>query len=61
MALHGDLGLSARDQVLVQFANKSSSILIATDNAARGLDIKDLTAVINFELSPDPEVYIHRI
>ena len=45
----------------MRFSNKSSSILIATDVAARGLDIKDLTAVINYELSPDPEVHIHRI
>jgi ATP-independent RNA helicase DbpA len=61
LALHGDLDQNERDQVLVQFSNKSSSILIATDVAARGLDIKDLQAVINFELSPDPEVHIHRI
>ena len=61
LALHGDLEQKERDQVLVQFANKSSSILLATDVAARGLDIKDLEAVINFELSPDPEIYIHRI
>jgi len=61
LALHGDLEQKDRDKVLVQFANKSSSILIATDVAARGLDIKDLNAVINFELSPDPEVHIHRI
>ena len=61
VALHGDLEQNDRDRVLVQFSNKSSSILIATDVAARGLDIKDLSAVINFELSPDPEIYIHRI
>ena len=61
LALHGDLEQKDRDQVLVQFSNKSSSILIATDVAARGLDIKDLPAVINFELSPDPEIHIHRI
>ncbi|MCK4710369.1 MAG: DbpA RNA binding domain-containing protein, partial [Gammaproteobacteria bacterium] len=61
LALHGDLDQRERDQVLVRFSNKSSSILIATDVAARGLDIKDLSAVINFELSPDPEVHIHRI
>jgi len=61
LALHGDLEQRERDQVLAQFANKSSSILSATDVAARGLDIKDLEAVINFELSPDPEVHIHRI
>ena len=61
LALHGDLEQKDRDQVLVQFSNKSSSILVATDVAARGLDIKDLEAVINFELSPDPEIHIHRI
>jgi len=60
-ALHGDLEQKERDQVLLQFANKSTSILIATDVAARGLDIKDLAAVINYELSPDPEIHIHRI
>jgi ATP-dependent RNA helicase DbpA len=61
LALHGDLEQRDRDQVLIQFSNKSSSMLIATDVAARGLDIKELHAVINFELSPDPEVHIHRI
>jgi len=61
IALHGDLEQKERDQVLVQFANKSSSILIATDVAARGLDIKDLQAVINYELPHDPEIHIHRI
>jgi len=61
LALHGDLEQKERDQVLVQFANKSCSILVATDVASRGLDIKDLHAVINFELSPDPEIHIHRI
>ncbi|VAW54564.1 ATP-dependent 23S rRNA helicase DbpA [hydrothermal vent metagenome] len=61
VALHGDLEQKERDQKLVQFSNKSSSILIATDVAARGLDIKDLQAVINYELSNDPEIHIHRI
>lgn len=61
LALHGDLEQKERDQVLVQFSNKSSSILIATDVAARGLDIKDLQAVINFELAHDAEIHIHRI
>jgi len=61
LALHGDLEQKDRDEVLVQFANKSSSILTATDVAARGLDIKDLQAVITYELSPDPEIHIHRI
>lgn len=61
LALHGDLEQKERDQVLAQFSNKSSSILIATDVASRGLDIKDLQAVVNFELSPDPEIHVHRI
>jgi ATP-independent RNA helicase DbpA len=61
LALHGDLEQFEREQVLAQFSNKSSSILIATDVAARGLDIKDLAAVINYDLSPDVEVHIHRI
>ncbi|MCU7958776.1 MAG: ATP-dependent RNA helicase DbpA [gamma proteobacterium symbiont of Bathyaustriella thionipta] len=61
LALHGDLEQNERNQVLVQFANGSSSILVATDVAARGLDIKDLKMVVNFELSPDPEIYVHRI
>ncbi|NOQ90612.1 MAG: ATP-dependent RNA helicase DbpA [Gammaproteobacteria bacterium] len=61
LALHGDLDQKERDQALVQFSNKSSTILIATDVAARGLDIKDLDAVINYELSQDPEIHIHRI
>ena len=61
LALHGDLEQFERDQVLTQFAGKSSSILIATDVAARGLDVKELAAVIIFELSHDPEVHIHRI
>jgi ATP-independent RNA helicase DbpA len=61
LALHGDLEQFERDQVLVQFSNKSSSILIATDVAARGLDIKELAAVINYDLSTDAEAHIHRI
>ncbi|MFT3929640.1 MAG: ATP-dependent RNA helicase DbpA [Spongiibacteraceae bacterium] len=61
LALHGDMEQKERDQVLVRFANKSVPILVATDVAARGLDIKDLAAVINYEVSRDPEVHIHRI
>jgi len=61
LALHGDMEQFERDQVLSQFSGKSSSILIATDVAARGLDVKDLSAVINYELSRDPELHIHRI
>ncbi len=61
LAIHGDLEQRERDQVLVQFANNSCSVLVATDVAARGLDIKSLQAVINFELPREPEVYVHRI
>lgn len=61
LAIHGDLEQRERDQVLARFANKSVSVLVATDVAARGLDIKELTAVVNYELTRDPEVHIHRI
>lgn len=61
LALHGDLEQRERDQVLVRFANKSCSVLVATDVAARGLDIKSLEVVINYELPHDPEDYVHRI
>jgi ATP-independent RNA helicase DbpA len=61
LAIHGDLEQRDRDEVLVRFANKSCSVLVATDVAARGLDIKSLSAVINFELPRDPEIYLHRI
>ncbi len=61
MELHGDLEQRDRDQVLVQFANRSCSVLVATDVAARGLDIRKLEAVINVDVSPDPAVHVHRI
>jgi len=61
VALHGELEQRDRDQVLVQFANRSCSVLVATDVAARGLDIAQLEAVINVDVSPDPQVHIHRI
>ena len=61
MALHGDLEQREREDVLIRFANGSVSILIATDVAARGLDIKDLAAVFNFELPTQRQIYIHRI
>jgi len=61
LGLHGDLEQKDGNQVLVRYANKSCSILIATDVAAHGLHIKDLQAVINYELAHDPEVHIHRI
>jgi len=61
LAIHGDLEQRQRDQVLVRFANNSCPVLVATDVAARGLDIKSLPAVINYELPRDPEIYLHRI
>ncbi|MGR9090837.1 MAG: ATP-dependent RNA helicase DbpA [Gammaproteobacteria bacterium] len=61
LALHGDLEQRERDETLIQFANKSISILVATDVAARGLDIDTLDAVVNYEIARDPDVYLHRI
>ena len=61
LALHGDLDQKERDSVLVRFGNQSCSILVATDVAARGLDIKSLPLVINAEPARDPEVHTHRI
>jgi ATP-independent RNA helicase DbpA len=61
MALHGDLEQRERDQVLAQFANRSCSVLVATDVASRGLDIKELECVINVDITPDPEIHVHRI
>ena len=61
LALYGELDQRERDQVLVRFANRSCSVLVATDVAARGLDIAQLQAVINVDVTPDPEVHIHRI
>jgi ATP-independent RNA helicase DbpA len=61
LALHGELEQRERDQVLVQFANRSCSVLVATDVAARGLDIAQLEAVINVDVTQDPEIHVHRI
>ena len=61
VALHGDLEQKDRDQTLVRFANKSVAILVATDVAARGLDIDALDAVINYHIAHDPEIHVHRI
>jgi ATP-independent RNA helicase DbpA len=61
VALHGELEQRQRDQILVRFANKSVSILVATDVAARGLDIEALDAVINYRIAQDPQVHVHRI
>jgi len=61
LALSGDLEQRDRDEVLVRFANKSCSVLVATDVAARGLHVQDLPAVISYELAGDPDVHVHRI
>jgi len=61
LELHGDLDQRERDQVMVRFANRSCSVLVATDIAARGLDIAQLEAVINVDISPDPATHTHRI
>ncbi|MBA4725117.1 MAG: ATP-dependent RNA helicase DbpA [Pseudomonas sp.] len=60
-ALNGDLEQRDRDQVLAMFANRSLSVLVATDVAARGLDVEALDLVINVELARDPEIHVHRI
>jgi ATP-dependent RNA helicase DeaD len=59
-ALHGDLSQSQRDAVMQKFRSKNLNMLVATDVAARGLDVEDLTHVINFSLPDDPEIYTHR-
>ncbi len=59
-ALHGDLSQAQRDFVMQRFRNKQISLLVATDVAARGIDIDDLTHIINYNLPDDNEVYIHR-
>jgi len=61
VALHGDLEQRDRDQTLVRFSNKSASIMVATDVAARGLDIDTLDAVFNFHIARDSEIHVHRI
>lgn len=61
LALHGDMDQKERDQVLILFANQSCPILVATDVAARGLDIDDLPLVVNMEPARSPETHTHRI
>ncbi|WP_190600320.1 ATP-dependent RNA helicase DbpA [Candidatus Vesicomyidisocius sp. SY067_SCS001] len=61
LAIHGDLDQRERDQALIRFSNKSVSILVATDVAARGLDIDSLDMVINFNIAHDDQVHTHRI
>ncbi|GMG86276.1 ATP-dependent RNA helicase DbpA [Biformimicrobium ophioploci] len=61
LALHGDMEQKDRDRTLALFANGSATILVATDVAARGLDIEELPVVVNYHLSRDPEVHVHRV
>lgn len=60
-ALNGDLSQDARERVLNRFRNNQIKVLVATDVAARGLDIDDISHVFNFDLPMDPEVFVHRI
>ncbi|WNC70881.1 ATP-dependent RNA helicase DbpA [Thalassotalea psychrophila] len=61
LSLHGDLEQRDRDETLVRFSNKSTNVLVATDVAARGLDIDNLDMVVNFHIALDTEVHVHRI
>ena len=61
LALYGEMEQRERDETLVRFANRSCSVLVATDVAARGIDIAGLEAVINVDVSKDPEVHVHRV
>lgn len=60
-ALHGDISQDRREKILGQFRQKKINVLVATDVAARGIDVNDLTHVINFSLPQSPELYVHRI
>jgi len=60
-ALHGDISQSLREKILDKFKKKRITVLVATDVAARGIDVNNLTHVINHSLPEDPEVYVHRI
>ena len=61
IALHGELEQREREEMLVRFANRSSNVLVASDVAARGLDVKELAMVINFDVATDFDTHIHRI
>ena len=61
VALHGDLDQRERERTLIRFANKSACILVATDVAARGLDINDMDMVVNYHLAHDPQTHVHRV
>jgi ATP-independent RNA helicase DbpA len=60
-ALHGDLDQADRDRIMAKFRNRSVSILVATDVAARGIDVESLDLVVNYELPAQSEIYVHRV
>jgi ATP-independent RNA helicase DbpA len=61
LALHGELDQRERDEMLVRFSNRSARVLVATDVAARGLDIAGLPLVVNFDVASDPDIHLHRV
>ncbi len=61
LALHGELDQREREETLVRFANRSATVLVASDVAARGLDIAELPAVVSYDLATDPDAHLHRI
>ncbi len=61
LSLHGDMEQKERDQTMVQFSNRSIPVLVATDVAARGLDVEEVSMVVNYQIPHDPETYTHRI
>ena len=60
-ALHGDLGQGAREQALRAFRNNKVDVLVATDVAARGIDVEDVTHVVNYQCVEDEKIYLHRV
>jgi ATP-dependent RNA helicase DeaD len=60
-ALHGDMDQKERERVMARFRSRSTDILVATDVAARGIDVEEITIVFNFDVPQDPEYYVHRI
>ena len=60
-ALHGDMSQGSRDGVMINFKGGRTTILVATDVAARGLDISTVTHIVNFDVPTSPDVYVHRI
>ncbi len=59
--IHGDLMQRKRDRVMEQFRKNQIKVLVATDLAARGIDVSHITHIVNYDIPPDPEVYVHRI